>query len=311
MPLAFFLALTLRGFSQTTANPNLTTNNGDSSKPPTGNSGGSCPIVISDKNYIFKGYLKLTQVTASGSPLDNNLKTQGDVYAEPQTVFKIAGVKSSDCSVIIYYDFNFMQNDKLKIYNYISLDDKDSNGNISELPNNIRFFLISKDEFLTYAEEYTKTSKFEFSFGTFTYPFKFRPQKSYFTSNLSLGSSVAGKYQLNKNNSIGVIIGLSLSSVTLDSASTKGVVKTSTDRPALTPSIGAVYAYKNINFTLGWGWDFINRPSPVERSWIYHGKNWIGFGIGINLFNTASPNTSTEKSNDQSESKTSKPKIAP
>lgn len=299
-----FLLAAMLGFVQAfclaQTNTNPPTNNHQAVRPIAANADASCPITITGKDYIFKGYLKLTQCTPSGDPLSDDLKVKGDVYSEPQTIFKIGGIKSSDCSVIIYYDLNFTEENKLAIYNYINIKDTTSNGEISELPANLRFFIISKDQFLQYAEEYTHTSKFGFTFGTFTYPFKYRTQKSYFTSNLSLGSSVSGKYQWNDNNSIGGIFSLSLSSVTLDSASTNGVVKTSTDRPALTPSLGIVYAYKSINFTVGMGWDFINRPSPIEKSWIYHGKNWIGFGIGINLFSTVSSSSAPEKNDEQS-----------
>jgi hypothetical protein len=165
---------------------------------------------------------------------------------------------------------------------------------------NDKYFVIKKFDLDNSTKDNTDASKWVISYGALIIPFKFRPTKTLFTNNLNLGSSVYFQYQINKNFSHGVVAGISLSSVTLDSLSTNFKIKTNTDRPAFTPSLSYVISYKNISFTTGLGVDLINKTSVVEKSWIFNGKPWIGFGIGINLFNSGSvPANKTEPAVDQ------------
>jgi len=161
----------------------------------------------------------------------------------------------------------------------------------------IRYFLLSQDKMSTSVSEYVKDKNWDINYGTFTTPFKFRPTKSAFSNSFSLGASVFIQNTVSTNFSWGFVVGFSVSSVALDSASTSNTVKTSTDRPSYTPSIGVLAIYKTINITLGTGADYINRPSAVERSWIYNGKPWIGLGIGVNLFSNNKPANTTKPTN--------------
>ncbi len=156
---------------------------------------------------------------------------------------------------------------------------------------NKNYFLLKKVDMKNSCSEYTPVANNTLDFGTFTTPFKFRPTKSLFTNNLSLGTSIIYQNKFLTDWSYGGVGGISLTSVSLDSLSTNYKVKTSTDRPALTFSLGGIVSYKTINFTLGLGWDYINKTSIVEQSWIFQGKPWIGFGIGNSLFNAASSTT--------------------
>jgi len=153
----------------------------------------------------------------------------------------------------------------------------------------IRYFLLSHDKMNASVSEYVRGKDWSANFGTFTTPFKFRPTKSAWSNSFSLGASVFIQHTVTANFSWGFVFGFSVSSVTLDSASTSNKVKTSTDRPSYTPSLGVLAIYKTINITIGTGADYINRPSAVEQSWIYHGKPWIGLGIGVNLFSNNKP----------------------
>jgi len=151
------------------------------------------------------------------------------------------------------------------------------------------FFILKQSDFAKYAKVFVKPpSPWDVSFGALTLPFKLRFNPFNFNANASIGTSVFLQHK-NQNFSYGLVFGLSLSSVLLDSTSTKGSVITGTQRPAFTPSLGLIVAWKNISLTFGPGWDIINLTSSIEKSWIYQGKTWFGLGIGINLF---SPNTS-------------------
>lgn len=151
---------------------------------------------------------------------------------------------------------------------------------------NTRYFEITNSQASVSISSYADTvARWTVSLGALTTPFKLRPSKGLFTSNLNLGTAVSIQYQASVNWAIGGIIGLSLSSVTLDSASTGGLLSTPSERPAITPSFSALVSYKNINFTLGVGIDYINTETNIEKAWIFNKKPWIGFGIGLSLFN--------------------------
>ncbi|WP_295671656.1 hypothetical protein [uncultured Mucilaginibacter sp.] len=165
---------------------------------------------------------------------------------------------------------------------------------------NAKYFVISETDFTSVCSQYTSPRSASLTFGTFTTPFKFRPTKSLFTSDLSLGTVAYYNLKVNEDVSYGVAFGVSLTSVTLDSLSTNGKVKSSSDRPALTPSASFVITVKGISFTIGAGIDYINKTTAVERSWVFNNKPWIGFGIGLNLFGATPSNNTTTPNSKQS-----------
>jgi hypothetical protein len=67
-------------------------------------------------------------------------------------------------------------------------------------------------------------------------------------------------------------------------------------------------SYKNINFIIGGGADFISKttdiatPTNPEAGWIYNGKPWLGIGFGISLFNNNSNSKATPTLPDQTDS---------
>jgi hypothetical protein len=49
---------------------------------------------------------------------------------------------------------------------------------------------------------------------------------------------------------------------------------------AMSVGFAAVFEWHSINFGLFTGWDL---PLTRNTGWVYAGKEWIGFGIGVNL----------------------------
>lgn len=166
-----------------------------------------------------------------------------------------------------------------------------------------RFFLITLKSFTESCSEHQYASKWDVNMGTLTTPFKFRRNPSLFTTNLNLGASISAQRKLTTNWSLGLVAGLSLSQIVLDDFSTGGVVATTTERPAVTPSFSLMGGYKNINIVIGIGWDIINKTSDVEKSWTYNGKRWFGIGVGISLFNPNTDPNSTPATGDQKKGK--------
>jgi len=170
-----------------------------------------------------------------------------------------------------------------------------------ETPNsNKRYFVIGKDTLAKYCVEYKETKKWEINFGALVTPFKLRFNRFSFSNNLSVGGAVYYQKKFDADWSWGGVLALSLSSVTLDPASTNihqnaagtnPPLKTSTTRPAFSPSVHYVLSYKTINLTAGVGFDYISKPTNIatatnpEAGWIYNGKPWLGIGLGVSLFN--------------------------
>lgn len=167
-------------------------------------------------------------------------------------------------------------------YNFITPMEKAKRGSTD----NKKYFLVSKNTFNSFCSEYVKFDKYYASIGTLTTPFKLRYKPAIFQTNLNLGTSLLLGRRWKNSFTFGGILGLSLTQIVLDSFSTRGKTKVNTERPALTPSFSFMIGYKNMNAIIGIGWDFINRNSPLEGSWIYRGQRWFGIGFGISLFNS-------------------------
>jgi hypothetical protein len=247
--------------------------------------------------YIFDGFVQVTECTNIGKPVPN-----ARTVTAPQGA-KFVVVAAPDDKNIVF---------RFTTFNISGSAAKQAQGHAAQLTYNFKdnpqpgaigaskksrdtiFFALPISTLTSTCSIYTPKSSF--NFGSVTTPFKYRFNPGQFTSNLSLGAQVYYQRTFSKDYSWGIMAGVSLTSVTLDSFSTKGVVTTSTDRPALTPSIGAMLGYKNINILVSLGLDHINKTSTIEESWVYNNKVWLGFGIGISLF-TASSNSTTTNTN--------------
>jgi hypothetical protein len=236
------------------------------------------------KIYIFDGYEEVHECSVSGKPIGDNPTT-----ALKGSLFSVEKVPDDTHLIIRFRNWDKRYADKRKIFNF----NTDNSGNEKEP----KFFVLEKSVFDKSCSEYIQ--RWNINFGALTTPFKFRRDPFLFTTNLNLGTSVSFQKIFSINFTWGIVAGLSLSSVTLDSFSTKGIVLVSTERPAVTPSISGMIGYKNINLTVGFGWDLINKTSALEKSWAYDGKKWIGIGLGVSLFNSTGSQTNTTSAKGQ------------
>lgn len=231
------------------------------------------------KTYIFDAYEQAIECDILGTPAGTlTLMLKG-------SLFTVVRVPDATHLVIKFLKWKSDQS-KISKYNY-KVAAADSN--TIEI-----FFLLDKSVFDASCSEYEFEQKWDINFGALTTPFKFRLSPFQFTPNLNLGTSVSYQRKFSKNWAWSIVGGISLASVSLDSFSTKGIIINATERPAVTPSVHGMLCYKTINLTLGIGWDFINRPSEIEKNWIYHRKTWIGIGIGVSLFNSNNTAQSTK-----------------
>jgi len=178
---------------------------------------------------------------------------------------------------------------------------------------NRRYFLIGKDTLTDLCAPYKKVKDWDINYGALVTTFKLRFRRFSFSNNLSLGGAIYFQHKMKSDTNFkwGIIGALSLSSVTLDSSTTnlhtKPLLTTSTTRPAFSPSMHYAISYKQIDLTVGIGWDLLSKPSDAahasatnpEAGWIYNNKPWLGIGLGFNLFTSSSakgtPSDKTQK----------------
>jgi hypothetical protein len=162
-----------------------------------------------------------------------------------------------------------------------------------------KYFLMSRSDFDSNAIKIYPTwhRSIVFTLGLVTMPLKLRPGKNFdFQGNLSLGTTAGIKMRMSKYNPnfLNVLLGASISAVTLDSFSTKGKVtgQPLTNQAVFSPSIGMVFEFGKAQAGLFYGWDLLNKSTDSQYSWIHNGKPWIsiGFGFSILSINSKSQN---------------------
>lgn len=161
------------------------------------------------------------------------------------------------------------------------------------------YFRLSSDELADYAEEVIK--KFEPIAGTITVPFKFRTQGGFnFSKDISITGLGGMKYNFGNSGktSLALVFGVGLSSVTLDSLNTGGMVADAEERAAATLSTGLLFQWERLQVGLMMGSDLL--PASSRDNWIYHGKPWLAVGIGFSIFNGDSKEVKEESDNSSS-----------
>lgn len=115
-------------------------------------------------------------------------------------------------------------------------------------------------------------------------PFKLRPQYGVFSKDLTLSGMGGLKHNIRRNQdaSISAVIGVGISSITVDSISTRGEFRSTAEQAAITISTGLVTKWRHLQFGAFIGWDHL---SQAERlGWKHQGAPWVGLGIGLAVF---------------------------
>lgn len=147
------------------------------------------------------------------------------------------------------------------------------------------YFLITKAQ-LDFKASMVKKSDIDLVVGTIMTPIKLRFGPFDFSKDISVGSTFGVKYTLNqdKQAALDFLIGVGVSSVTIDSFSTKGKIQKNQDLLAFTPSFGVVIEMGNAQVGIFAGFDFISNANEIKYGWIYQAKPWVSFGIGYSMF---------------------------
>ena len=138
-----------------------------------------------------------------------------------------------------------------------------------------------------------------FAVGSSVIPLRIRLDPFDFGADFSFGTTFGTKFRLSPYNdaSIHTVLGLHLTSVSLDSLDTEGAVTSTTTETetALTPLVGLVFGFSSAQIGLYSGWDFIK--GEFKDKWIYQGKPWLSIGVGVSLFTAQGSNASPPAEN--------------
>ena len=113
-------------------------------------------------------------------------------------------------------------------------------------------------------------------------------------SGINLGYAFGFQYQAGKSRDVNIkfLCGLSAGSVNIDSSSTDNKCGTAKNTTAVTPYGGLIVEYKTFQIGTFIGGDYA--LGEIGRNWIYQGKPWIGFGIGISIFSGIANNATQQ-----------------
>lgn len=153
-----------------------------------------------------------------------------------------------------------------------------------------RYFLMDKTDFKTRNQQ-RYSMKPSIAIGAAAIPFKIRRNPFLFTNDVGVGSVFGPKFRLspyNNKNFYSIVAGVGLSSIVLDSISTRGTItddSVSKKVSSLTVSSGVVFDFGGIEIGAFVGWDFIDNNDNIN--WRYQGKPWLSVGFGYSLFHKA------------------------
>ena len=147
------------------------------------------------------------------------------------------------------------------------------------------YFIITKAQ-LEYKAYPIIKSKINLLVGNIFTPIKLRFSPFDFNKDITVGTTFGIKYNTieKQNASIDAIVGLGISTISIDSFSSKGKVISPIDLLSFSPSFGIVLEFGNAQVGLFCGFDFISNANQIKYDWIYKNKPWLSFGIGYSLF---------------------------
>jgi hypothetical protein len=243
------------------------------------------PEVDLNKVYILTQPAKLTKCNAVGEPTDNETE-----IALRGFEFKIDIVRASDF-VIHFIKWRKDVEKNNQFYNT-----KSRERGLARIPTAADvFFILPLTEF---NKSIMKFGNAPFAVGILVVPIKMRfgngeqeipENRRYFAfeSAVSLGFSIGVNIKLDKSkftarNNLAILTGVSLSSVPVDSFTTKGYLSSSTNSASITWHLGVLYQIDNFQIGLFTGMDFL--AGELGRQWKYKEKPWFGIGLGYSMF---------------------------
>jgi len=148
-----------------------------------------------------------------------------------------------------------------------------------------KYFRITKAQ-LDYKAIPSNTQKLAFTLGSVITPLKLRFSPFDFSKDFTIGSTFGVKYTKSDFAPVSFsgLLGIGVSSITLDSFSTAGKTKSKQETLAFTPSLGFMLEFGNAQIGVFTGIDMLSSTNPLFDHYIYKNKPWISLGFGYSIF---------------------------
>lgn len=261
--------------------------------------------------YIFYGRPPITKCSEDGTALsgDEHYQTTAELYSTFTVHRKLADgnyvirfeAYSTNKGVFEKQSHHEENLRKAMKFNFVApagtTNNFQSSDNKASLVKNLlseAFFIVSEQGLKDFAYVYNPRSNYEFSYGTISYLARIRPRvddtpgKWSTDFNLGLTAGIRGNY--GKNVGVSLLFGISITKVVLDSFSTRGYVRTTSEKPSFTPSLNALISYRNFTIGFGAGMDWI---SENTENWLYNRRLFFAVGFGINIFSSSADSDTT------------------
>lgn len=247
----------------------------------------------SNRNFKFIADAAMYECDIAG----NIINTIPEVLPSGSVVVDLGTLKDT-CNIIKFWVWN----DTLLAQKYNYIDDivEPKYNHLKDPEKKARrYFLIDKKEFVAKTiPYYSRSRKPAITAGAVLLPIKMRFNEFDFSKDITLGPVVGAKWRMSHydENYFSILVGFGITSITLDSISTKGKIASITDRPALTPSLGFVFEFHtNVQIGIFAGIDCLS--ARENTNWIYNKKPWLSIGLGYNILSKSSEQKNIKEGN--------------
>jgi hypothetical protein len=153
---------------------------------------------------------------------------------------------------------------------------------------NYKYFSITKAQ-LDFKAVPANLQHYSFTLGSVISPLKLRLAPFDFSKDFTIGTTFGVKYIRSDDAPvcISALLGMGVSSVSLDSFYTAGKIRTRQEVLAFTPSIGVMFEFGNAQVGLFSGIDFLSSSNINNDYYIYKNKPWISIGLGYAIFSSS------------------------
>jgi hypothetical protein len=150
---------------------------------------------------------------------------------------------------------------------------------------NYKYYTIKKAQ-LDFKAISANFNNYSLAVGSTITPLKLRFKPFTFSKDFTIGPTIGIRYTPHEYSKISysTLIGVGISSITLDSFNTNGFLSNNLETIAFTPSIGGMLEYGNSQVGVFIGLDLLNSSNDASNHFIYKGSPWISIGFGYAIF---------------------------
>lgn len=246
-------------------------------------------------NYKITNDIKLVQCDIDGNKQSN----EDSVIGMPGQIIRLIDDGKNETKIVRFWVWE-KDWELASMYNYVQSyrDKSDFDSDQSKNTKERKYFLMKQSDFESKTKKYYPLSlNPSLSFGTALLPIKLRFNQFDYSKDFTIGPTIGSKWRASRYNEnyINLLFGIGITSVTLDSATTQGTILKTSDRSAITPSVGLLFEFENnVQFGIFVGWDLLS--SKEQTNWVYDKKPWLSVGLGYSIFNKSAKSNKQKNS---------------